>query len=353
MTARPILASLQRQSFIITVLGAVALAALWPEAGGSASPLPVAGMTKAGVFWIFLSTGLLLPLTELRRALTRWPLHLFAQSWIFVVVPAMAWALLQAAAPLHIDPALQAGFLFLAILPCTISSALVLTTASGGYAPLALINSSLSNILCVFIVPVYLKLFFGNAYSATLPLAEMLQRLAVMIALPLAIGLALKPLCSSFLPQIKPVFRPLNNAIICFIIFTSFSRSFEQRLFSSAGFSVTLHAGLVVLLLLACSSGLLWVASKSLTPVLSERIALFFCGSQKALATGLPMAVSFYGTEPAFGLMILPLMLYHPAQLILGASLKNRFLSVIENAPSTLPSTPATNAGPECRISKH
>ncbi|MNN76776.1 hypothetical protein D3C81_1931850 [compost metagenome] len=49
-----------------------------------------------------------------------------------------------------------------------------------------------------------------------------------------------------------------------------------------------------------------------------------FCGSKKSLATGVPMAqVLFAGST--IGLLILPLMIFHQVQLMVCASLAQRF----------------------------
>lgn len=54
-----------------------------------------------------------------------------------------------------------------------------------------------------------------------------------------------------------------------------------------------------------------------------DGVSLLFCGSQKSLATGVPMGnVLFAGTST--GLIILPLMLYHQIQLFVSAAVAQR-----------------------------
>ena len=51
----------------------------------------------------------------------------------------------------------------------------------------------------------------------------------------------------------------------------------------------------------------------------ADRITILFCGSNKSLASGLPIAtVLFSGGDVA--LIVLPLMLYHQLQIIAGAA---------------------------------
>ena len=52
-----------------------------------------------------------------------------------------------------------------------------------------------------------------------------------------------------------------------------------------------------------------------------DRIAAVFCGSKKTLASGVPMAHLIFGANPAIGLILLPIMIYHPLQLAVGGVL--------------------------------
>jgi len=50
-----------------------------------------------------------------------------------------------------------------------------------------------------------------------------------------------------------------------------------------------------------------------------------FCGSKKTLASGVPMAQLIFGATPALGLILLPLMIYHPFQLAVGGMLAQKW----------------------------
>ena len=49
-----------------------------------------------------------------------------------------------------------------------------------------------------------------------------------------------------------------------------------------------------------------------------------FCGSKKSMATGIPMATILFAGH-AVGLIVLPLMLFHQAQLFACAVLAQRY----------------------------
>jgi sodium/bile acid cotransporter 7 len=56
-----------------------------------------------------------------------------------------------------------------------------------------------------------------------------------------------------------------------------------------------------------------------------DRITAIFCGSKKTLASGVPMAKLIFGAHPGLGLILLPIMIYHPLQLIVGGILAQRW----------------------------
>jgi sodium/bile acid cotransporter 7 len=43
------------------------------------------------------------------------------------------------------------------------------------------------------------------------------------------------------------------------------------------------------------------------------------CAPQKTLAAGVPMAQLVFAGHPGLGLILLPVLVYHPVQLIVGA----------------------------------
>jgi sodium/bile acid cotransporter 7 len=58
---------------------------------------------------------------------------------------------------------------------------------------------------------------------------------------------------------------------------------------------------------------------------MEDRIASQLCGSKKSLATGVPMAQLIFEGNPALGVILLPIMIYHPLQLVITAMLASRW----------------------------
>jgi sodium/bile acid cotransporter 7 len=56
-----------------------------------------------------------------------------------------------------------------------------------------------------------------------------------------------------------------------------------------------------------------------------DRVAAVFCGSKKSLASGVPMAQIIFAGNPGLGMILLPIMIYHPLQLIICGILAGRW----------------------------
>jgi sodium/bile acid cotransporter 7 len=56
-----------------------------------------------------------------------------------------------------------------------------------------------------------------------------------------------------------------------------------------------------------------------------DRIAILFCAPQKTLAMGLPLIAAVLSSRPELeGLATLPVILYHPIQLVIAGFLEQR-----------------------------
>ena len=50
-----------------------------------------------------------------------------------------------------------------------------------------------------------------------------------------------------------------------------------------------------------------------------------FCGSKKSLASGIPIANVLFAGNPALGMIVLPVLIYHQIQLIACAVIARRY----------------------------
>jgi sodium/bile acid cotransporter 7 len=90
---------------------------------------------------------------------------------------------------------------------------------------------------------------------------------------------------------------------------------------------------LIVLLAMICGVVLVFAVVYAVVTVVCrlmdfdqpDTIATLFCGSKKSLATGVPLARVMFANNPAIGLIIAPIMLYHFFQLVIVGVIANRY----------------------------
>ena len=316
--------------FLIGVVCAVILAYLFPSWGTAEGPLKTALTTKIGVFIIFFFQGLGMPTETLKKGLLNWRLHLTIQTYIFLLFPLFSLGILLVIRFLSggagfLEGDLWLGFLYLIILPTTISTAVVLIGQSHGNVSAAIFNTAASNIFGIFWVPLVAVLIVSQAAQTTLPLAALMQSIALMLLLPFLIGQFVRPLLREWAARHKKTFTKLSNLIIYYMIFVAFAQSFYNEVWSDFGLGLIGGTVLSVLILLGFHTVVAYQFGKILKFEKEDCVALLFCGSQKTLATGLPMAGTlFIDSGLKMGFILLPLMLYHPIQIIVGGFLAQR-----------------------------
>ena len=302
--------------FLIGMLLAVFLAWLWPEPGARGGFLHPELLNKLGVALIFFLHGMTLSPAALRAGTVRWQLHAVVQATTFVVFPLLGFAILALWGDL-LEPALQTGLFFLCALPSTVSSSVALTAMAQGNVPAALFNATLSSVIGVFVTPAWLGAMRGVAGAEHgLPLGSVILDLVLWLLLPLALGQAARPKLGPLAERHKPLIHKIDRCTILLLIYTSFCDSFEAGLWHGHGARSLLMAALLCAVLLAVVMSFTSAVSRVLGFDPPDRIVAIFCGSKKTLASGVPMARLMFGTDPSVSVILLPLMIYHPLQLV-------------------------------------
>ena len=316
------IARYQRHGFTVLLLLVLALAAFFPEPGMKGGLLRPEWTTMFGVWLIFFLQGLLLPLRELSSGYRPVRLLVFVLSWNFILFPVLI-LLGGVALGGWVPRDVLLGFALLSIMPTTISSAVALTGLAGGRTACAICATVVSNLLAVLIVPAWVALYLATE-SIQLPIGPLVGKLSLLIVLPLLLGQLARACLPALAVKLAPVSKRVCSGVILFIVYAAFADSvaggyFES--FSLARITLLLAAtGSLVFLVAA----LTWLSSRLVKLTPGERLAAFFCASQKSLATGLPLATAIFAALPAtmvvhVGLLLLPLIVFHPLQLIAAA----------------------------------
>ena len=303
-----------RNWFVLALPFVIALAWFIPEWGANGGRLHSEVTTRAGVAVIFLLQGFVLPLTALRQGAKNWRLHLIVQSFTFVIFPLIGLGL-DALFGQRWPPDLRLGFLFLCVLPSTISTSVVLTSVAGGNTAGAIFNAALSNLIGVFLTPLWVA-FLIKKGGQSLPVANVLQDILLLLLAPLALGQCVRLGLSGWADQQKKNLGHLSSGLILFLVFAAFCNSVKQGFWSAYGAPLIFGAALGVLLVFVIAVVLVEFLARLFGLARPDRIVASFCAPQKTIASGIPLAKAIFGLHPGLGLILLPLLFYHPLQLI-------------------------------------
>lgn len=322
MSALKLLKRLVTDWFLGGMLLAVALAWLFPNVGRHGGVLHAENLINAGVFLVFFLHGINLSTEQIRKGLGNWRLHLMVQLFTFAAFP-LLWLAADRLLGTHLPTALMLGFFYLCALPSTISSSVALTGSAGGNVPAAILNASLSSLLGVFITP-WLVSLVADA-NGGMDLGKTLLDLSLLLLLPLVLGQGLRPLWGRFFARYKRYTSVFDKLVILLLVFASFSDSVAAGIWQQQGPETLAIAFLGSALVLAL---MLWSttrAARAMDFSHEDEIAAVFCATKKSLAAGAPMAGIIFGANPALGLILLPIMLYHQMQLIVCSVMAERY----------------------------
>ena len=308
----------------------IGMAWLVPDLGATGGSFHSEVTRRIAVFTIFFLQGWGLPSEEFRRGGAQWKVHGFSLSWNYLGFPVIVFLAVFIGKGL-LPHELRVGFLYLALLPTTITSAVFFTSAARGNVGVAVFSTAISNLLSVCLVPFGVALLLFPGGEASPSLTSMFLRLCQLIVLPMFLGQMLRPFSKLWLPRVKPWFKRLTTASIFFIMFCTFCDGVKAAAWETLGWNAVGAASLGAAGVLSIVSGLVWWSSGMAGFDASTRISAFFCASQKSLATGVPMAASIFPLGgyiagiPDVSVIVLPLMCYHFLQLALAARLADRF----------------------------
>lgn len=318
---------LSSNKFLVLLLSVLGLAFLFPAPGAKGGWLRPEITVALGTAALFLVQGLLIPFDQLRRGMLRFRVHALLQLWMFVGMPVLIGIMLFLW-PQTFPEGLRLGFWYLAILPTTVSTAIVYTTASGGDTSIALFNTTLSNVAGVFLVPLVCTLIVVSV-GAEVELGGMFTNIATRILLPFCLGQFLRavlPIVRDWVIEHKKLIGSFCSYVMLFIVYCSFAESVKSAFWEGQELHLLLGVLSLTLSVLILSKIILWPLTGMLGYNRGIRVAFLFCGSQKTLVAGIPLAQSIFGNSSFdVGLIVMPLLFYHVLQLSIGGILVNHF----------------------------
>lgn len=304
---------MRSHGFILAIFIAIAIAYFYPE---GTQLLPLKTITDIGIALIFFFYGLKLAPAEFKAGLLNYRVHIIIQVTTFVIFPLLCLLCL----PLFeegLRSDLWIALFFLGTLPSTVSSSVVMVALAKGNLPTAIFNASLSGLIGIVATPLWIGFILEK--TTDFDFLEVLQKLFLQIIVPLAIGLFLQRYFGKMARKYGKQLSLFDKTTIILIIYSSFSNSFTSDLFNTVNLEELIKMVAIVLVLffsvffgLAFFSNLIGLNTE-------DKIAAQFCGTKKSLVHGSVMVRVIFGNAASSGLLLLPIMLYHSAQLILVA----------------------------------
>lgn len=309
----------KKDRFALLIVGAALLALLVPATGLAARVL--SGFTTVGVALLFFLHGGRLSREALVAGATNLKLHGLILSTTFLVFPVLGLALRPVMAP-FVGQEFLPGLLFLCALPSTVQSAIAMTSLARGNIAAAVCAASLSSAVGLVVTPVLVGVLL-SAEGAQVTPSSVLQ-LVVSILLPFVIGHLLRPRIGPALDRRSAELKFVDQGSIVLLVYGAFSHAVEAQVFKSVSWLQLLAVALCVAVLLAAALTVTRLIARVFKLPVEDEIALVFCGSKKGLTSGLPVAHALFPGAAAT-LVVLPLMLFHQLQLMVGTVLARRY----------------------------
>lgn len=308
--------------FITFLLATITLAYLFYYIGIDTSGWHLAQVGSAGIAGIFFLYGLKLDMQQMKAGLSNWRVHLAVQSSTFLLFPLLVlpgyfmWGTGS-------NQALWLAVYFLACLPSTVSSSVVMVSIAGGNIPSAIFNASISGIIGIVATPLLMQPFMAGS-GASPQLSDVALGLLYQVLLPVAGGMLLRPLWGGWIDRRKKMLSNFDKAVILLIVFESFSHSFAQQIFAGISFPVFMVICAASVGMFYAVYGILRLVATRMRLPQADATVLLFCGSKKSLVHGTVFASLLFAGSPGAGLFLIPIMLYHAFQLVVVSFLAQK-----------------------------
>jgi len=307
------LTRLRPDGFVLSLVIVVATASLLPCDGTSERILRMAG--KAAIALLFFLQGARLSREAVVNGVTHWRLHSLTAVSTFVVFPLLGLAM---AAMFHTAlPAwLWLGVLFACALPSTVQSSIALTSMAEGNVAGCICSATLSNLAGIVLTPILFGMMaklHGAGFNV-----QGIGQIALQLLAPFVAGHLLQPWIGQWALRNRSVLSVTDRGSVLLVVYTAFSSAAVTGIWHQVPPRAMAALSLIVALLLVSVLAIIITACRIMRLSRSDEVAAVFCGLQKSMVSGVPIANALFATA-TIGPMLLPLMIYYPLQLVVCA----------------------------------
>ena len=321
--------------FVLSIIVVIAIAYVFPQWGAQGSKVPIDTIATVGISLIFFFYGLKLGPDKLRAGLKNWKLHTLVQIATFLIIPLLV-LLFHPLLRSEEQEMIWLAFFFLAALPSTVSSSVVMVSLAKGNIPAAIFNASISGIIGIVVTPLWMGLFIKGTQT-DFDFSDIYLKLVFQIILPVAIGLFLQRYWGAWAQKYTGRLNTFDKSIILLIIYKSFAESFDENIFGGVSILdlLIICAGVLVLFLIAYF--IIGSMARKLNFNREDQITAQFCGTKKSLVHGTVFSKILFGNMASIGMVLLPLMLYHALQILILGIVATKMADKLGVAPGEVP----------------
>lgn len=304
--------------FTLSILATVIFAAFFPCSGDVAHAVGIASKIAIGL--LFFLQGARLSRAAVLAGILHWRLHLMIFTSTFIAFPLLGLALQPVSGTL-IAPPLYVGLLFLCCLPSTVQASVIFTSIAGGNVAAALCSASLSSIIGIALTPLLISLLLHAHGESTL---NGLVSIALQILVPFLFGQVLQKGLEPWMKRNQKNVRRVDLGSIILMVYGAISAatlSGMWRLLPLSSFLALMAVDGILLAVMLTANVFL---ARRLGFVHEDEAAIAFCGTQKSLIMGIPMANALFAGS-TLGFAVLPMIVYHQMQFMTCANLARRY----------------------------
>jgi solute carrier family 10 (sodium/bile acid cotransporter), member 7 len=274
-------------------------------------------------------SGLSLRTDEFSQAFQQIYFNISIQVFNFGLVSGTVFLFSRALVRLNwLDEVLANGMVVCGCCPMAINIVIVLAASANGDEASAVFNTTISNIVGIFLSPALILGYLGS--TSGINFGQVCYKLSLRVVLPLVIGQVLQkksPTVARFATGHKWHFKKTQESCLVFIVYTVFCTTFhtkdqEDGSSSTAGVANIFLMIFYQFLLLTTFMIVAWYSLGMAFPNQPQlRVTGLFGCCLKTVALGIPLIDSIYEGDPQLGLYALPLLIWHPMQLVIGTLL--------------------------------
>ncbi|HEY1935247.1 MAG TPA: bile acid:sodium symporter family protein [Acetobacteraceae bacterium] len=313
--------------FVLALAGVVVVATILPCDGEGARVF--GALAKIAIALLFFLQGARLSREAIINGLTHWRIHCVTSSVTFAVFPAIG-LMISMLFPALLPPTLWMGVLFACALPSTVQSSIALTSIADGNVAAAVCSATMSSLVGIVLSPLLFSMM-SRLHGGGIDTHGIWQ-IILQLLVPFVAGHLLRPWIGAWAARNRSILAVTDRSSILLVVYTAFSAAVVHGIWHQVPATTLLTLGFVMALLLASGLLVAVMGGRAMALRKADEVAVVFCGSQKSLVVGVPMASALLGGAAA-GTLLLPIMIYHPMQLVVGTWLSRRYAAASTVTP--------------------